>query len=490
MRSILNKYSEIRNIKSNIKKYKYEFENHRIYTNISRCEKVGTILLILNTILLIMDLIVYKPMRAKTSSYIFLFYSHITVIILILLWFILLKMHKKYKKTLSLRVYYILLINISLYWCMFMALNNLSIGGQISAYLICILCISALLYISPLEAFVTYFISMLIFSLGIFHIVHDIRSLFSNMVNVVIVALFAYIASNINFKHFSQDFINNKNNLESKKKLEETNRKLKEYEKLRTDFFANISHELRTPLNVIYCAEQIMEENVEKSNFYDNTLNKYLDMIKQNSYRLIRIIENLIDITKIDALNFDVNFENYDIIRIIEDITMSVADFIKDRGIAIIFDTEIEEKIIACDLNLIERIILNLLSNSVKFTEKGGSIFVKIHLEDNKVCISVKDTGIGIPDCMQELIFDRFIQVDKSISKSCEGSGIGLAIAKSLVEMQGGSISVKSVLGKGSEFTISLLDISINDDTKNKCANQLERNYMKKVRIEFSDIYE
>jgi Signal transduction histidine kinase len=461
---------------------------HRIYTNISRCEKIGAILLSLNMILVIMDLVVYKPMRAKTSSYVYLFYSHISVIIGILLWFILLKIHKKYKQGLSLRVLYILLVNISLYWCMFMSLNNLYIGGQISAYLICILGVSALLYISPLEAFITYFISMFIFSVSVFFIVSDIKWLLSNMVNVVTVAIFAYTVTNINFKHFSKDFINNKDILESKKKLQETNKKLKEYEKLRTDFFANISHELRTPLNVIYCAEQMIEENIQKSNTFG--LNKYLDMIKQNSYRLMRLIGNLIDITKIDTSNFDVNFANFDIIRMVEDITMSVAEFTKDKGMDIIFDTELEEKIIACDPNLIERIILNLLSNSVKFTEKGGSIFVKIYMEGNRVCISVRDTGIGIPDFMQELIFDRFIQVDKSISKSCEGSGIGLAIVKSLVEMQGGSIYVNSVLGEGSEFVISLLDVSINNYDKVGSLNKLERNYMKKVRIEFSDIYE
>jgi len=276
---------------------------------------------------------------------------------------------------------------------------------------------------------------------------------------------------------------------------EEKNRILSEtmeYDKLRTDFFANISHELRTPLNVIFSAEQMLDlllskEPIKNSNF---KMSKYIKTIKQNCYRLIRLISNLIDITKMDAGYFEVNLQNEDIVKIIEDITLSVAEYIENKNINLIFDTEFEEKIIACDLEKMERIMLNLLSNAVKFTPENGDIFVNIYKSEGDVCISVKDTGIGIPEPLQDAIFDRFVQADKSTSRNREGSGIGLSLVKSLVSMQGGRISLSSKYGKGSEFILQLpiktIDIEEKYDINNNCINN---EFVEKINIEFSDIY-
>jgi signal transduction histidine kinase len=134
--------------------------------------------------------------------------------------------------------------------------------------------------------------------------------------------------------------------------------------------------------------------------------------------------------------------------------------------------------------------MLNLLSNSVKFTEKGGNILVSIHLEDNYVCISVKDNGIGIPDDMQELIFDRFIQVDDVITKNTEGSGIGLSLVKSLVEMHCGKIYLNSQENKGSEFVICIPDILNKDNGEKRNIANLDDNRIERINIEFSDIYD
>jgi len=142
-------------------------------------------------------------------------------------------------------------------------------------------------------------------------------------------------------------------------------------------------------------------------------------------------------------------------------------------------------------LKFIERIILNLLSNAIKFTPDNGSIFVNIYFHEHEVLISIKDTGIGIDNAMQNLIFDRFIQVDKSISRINEGSGIGLSLVKSLVEMHNGKISVLSDLGQGSEFIIALPNIQIKDSV-NKIeifnVNDSKKN-IEMINLEFSDIY-
>ncbi len=155
-----------------------------------------------------------------------------------------------------------------------------------------------------------------------------------------------------------------------------------------------------------------------------------------------------------------------------------------------IFDTDVEEKTIACDPDKIERIILNLLSNAVKFTKAEGQIAVNIYDRDDKALVTVKDTGIGIPEDKLETIFERFRQVDKSLTRSHEGSGIGLSLVKSLVEMHRGKISVRSELGKGSEFIVELPSAVLTDENSYGKANDFaKRDNHEKVCIEFSDIY-
>lgn len=274
----------------------------------------------------------------------------------------------------------------------------------------------------------------------------------------------------------------------SKKLLNE----MVEYENLRTDFFANISHELRTPLNVILSALQYIEFMFKTDNNYKNNaiLKKYSDIMKQNSYRLVRILNNLIDITKLDSGYFKLDPNNYNIVEIIEEICLSVAPYIESKNLSFLFDTEIEEKIIACDADLIERIMFNLLSNSIKFTNSGGQVTVNIYDKIDTIQICVKDTGIGIPKDKLSLIFERFVQVDKSLSRKREGSGIGLSLVKSLTELHGGQIQLKSEVGKGSEFIISLpvktlpnKEIKIYSELVNQECNT------EKMNIEFSDIY-
>jgi signal transduction histidine kinase len=143
----------------------------------------------------------------------------------------------------------------------------------------------------------------------------------------------------------------------------------------------------------------------------------------------------------------------------------------------------------ACDYDKIERVILNLLSNAVKFTEKGGRISISLYSKNNCAYISVKDTGIGIPDEMKEVIFQRFRQVDKSFTRKCEGSGIGLSLAKSLVEMHHGSIKVKSKYGKGSEFIVKLPLILLDDNEIAAAVEDTASVCIDRTKIEFSDIY-
>lgn len=284
----------------------------------------------------------------------------------------------------------------------------------------------------------------------------------------------------------------------SRKEAEESQRKSKEklqeaisLDQLKADFFSNLSHELRTPLNVIMSTLQLLESQRKAIGDKDvaDKQEKYFNIMKQNCYRQLRLVNNMIDSTKIDSGFFEICKQNHNIVEIVENITLSVADYIENKGIELVFDTDVEEKITACDLDGIERIILNLLSNAIKFTDQGGIINVGIKDKGETIEISVKDSGIGIPEDKQKIIFDRFRQVDKSLTRNHEGSGIGLSLVKSLVVMHEGKISVQSEYGKGTEFLIEIPVKTVTEENTAIKAEIKQEGNVEKINIEFADIY-
>lgn len=267
--------------------------------------------------------------------------------------------------------------------------------------------------------------------------------------------------------------------------LKEENEKMKVYQQLKTDFFANLSHELKTPLNIFYSIIQILDLNLEKKEDNDFKLayKKHSDGLKINFYRMLRMITNLIDLTKFDSNYKDAKFNNYDIVRLCEDVTLSVVTYAQQKNIEIIFDTYEEEHIIRCDAEHMERIMLNLLSNAIKYTPSGGEIFVNLSFDDNYVNITVKDNGIGIPKEKLDSIFEKFVRVDKTIKRENEGSGIGLNIVKSLVDLLEGNIHIKSSENIGSEFTIEIPNIKLEEGLADYDVDK------ERITLELSDVY-
>lgn len=283
----------------------------------------------------------------------------------------------------------------------------------------------------------------------------------------------------------------------NEQRKQEKERKLLEeavqIESLKNEFFANISHEFRTPLNIILGTMQLMKRNIEKNKIaWDDSLKleSHIDYIKQNSYRLLRLVNNLIDITSLDSGYYKLQLGNYNIVDIIENITLSVAQYIKDKGLNLIFDTNCEEKIISCDPDKIERIMLNLLSNAIKYSKENGDIYVELYVDDEKVRVLVKDNGLGISPDKVNVIFDRFKRIDTRLNRKCEGSGIGLSLVKSLVELHHGNIYVESELGVGSEFIFELPVNIIGEHSSIILEKEISKNsQIEKCNIEFSDIY-
>ncbi|MDF2673445.1 MAG: ATPase, histidine kinase, gyrase and HSP90-like domain protein, partial [Clostridiales bacterium] len=356
-----------------------EFQNSRNELNIKRCKTVSYFLLPLNIALILVDIFLYKPLRVYTPAYTYLFYSHVVITLLIILWLLILEIIMPKTKNPKYTVMCHILVTIVIYWGVFMAINDMKISKHILAYIVCVLALSIFIYLSPVEGFMQYFVSLLVLFIGLFLYAKDNKILYNNIVNGIIAILCSYVALKINYSALKRDFLSKKIILRSKMEIERSHLKLEEYEKLRTDFFANISHELRTPLNIIYGSQQMIENILSGKNKNSGNIDNYLNMIKQNSFRLTKLISNLIDMTKIDSTVYEIRPMNCDIIELVESISMSVAGYIESRNISLIFDTEVEEKVISCDPEKIERIMLNLLSNAIKFTDINGSIFVNIY---------------------------------------------------------------------------------------------------------------
>ncbi|MBE6049991.1 MAG: HAMP domain-containing histidine kinase [Clostridium sp.] len=266
-------------------------------------------------------------------------------------------------------------------------------------------------------------------------------------------------------------------------------RKYSEYKKneeLKNKFYSNISHELRTPINLIYSALQLSEMTIENSKF--ENLNNYNKAIKHNCLRLIRTISNFIDTNKISEGYLKANIKVHNIVPVIENITLACYKYIKKIDCDLIFDSVEEEIYVKCDKEMIERVVLNILSNSVKFGSDGEKILVNIYDNLNNVVIKIRNDGCKINDDIKKHIFDKFTIINKSFDRTTEGSGLGLYLTKELLLLQGGRIDLKSDDKFGTEFSITLpryYPDSYEDEELEDAMHPLEE----KVDIEFSDIY-
>lgn len=276
------------------------------------------------------------------------------------------------------------------------------------------------------------------------------------------------------------------------------NRRVEEaidFEHIKSSFIANISHEFKTPINIILSTVQLLIA-IEKGDFNRITKDRYieyLNMLKQNSYRLLRLVNNVIDTAKIENNFYKLNLGNYNIIKLIEDITMSTSSYVSENNRNIIFDTDEEEVILACDPDKIERVILNLLSNAIKFSELGSNINVDVStdFDRNIVYVSVKNTGELISEEYANKIFGQFMQGENLFIRRTEGSGIGLYLAKYFIKMHNGDIWLNLDNKECTEFTFSIPIEKVHDkENFNEDIYIInESKIIEQCNIEFSDIY-
>jgi PAS domain S-box-containing protein len=236
------------------------------------------------------------------------------------------------------------------------------------------------------------------------------------------------------------------------KNLQDANQRLREVDGMKTEFLANISHELRTPLSVIIAYTEAMRDGMVG----DADRKHFLDVIAENGQSLLRLINDLLDLSKLEVSGTMLSFSLSHIHDVIRVLWPKVSAAAEQKGITASFKPGYEIPVVYIDNKRIGQVVISLVQNAVKFTESGGSVVVSTRRSEAGVVVQVTDTGRGIPDEQIASVFDTFRQVDGSSTRRVGGLGIGLAIAKHIVELHGGKIWVESKTGTGSTFAFMI----------------------------------
>ncbi|MCA9772681.1 MAG: response regulator, partial [Myxococcales bacterium] len=238
-------------------------------------------------------------------------------------------------------------------------------------------------------------------------------------------------------------------------KLEIAHEQLKEIDIAKSLFFANLSHELRTPITLSLAPVESML--AEKLGSLAGRQREYLGIVHKNMLRLLNLISNLLDFSKVEAGRMKLTLAETDVGELTRELVEHSMALAAARGIAVRMQIAKDLPPIFVDREKYERVLINLLSNALKFTPRGGEVFVRVFEEERHVVLSVRDTGVGIPPNYVDRVFERFAQVEGTTKREYEGTGIGLSLARELVKLHGGTISVESEVGEGSNFTVRLL---------------------------------
>ncbi|MBN1609226.1 MAG: response regulator [Polyangiaceae bacterium] len=236
--------------------------------------------------------------------------------------------------------------------------------------------------------------------------------------------------------------------------LETSYKKLQELDRIKSQFFSNITHELRTPLTMILAPlEGLLEGEIGNLRLRQK---EYLRPIQRNALKLLKLINDLLDLAKVEENYLRLRVEPTDLVGLVTEIVEQARPLAARKGITLGFEVRRAEADLEVDLEKMERVLVNLVSNALKFTDAGGRVDLWIDANEAEARIGVCDTGVGIPADQLERVFERFSQADASTTRRFGGTGIGLTLAKEIVQLHGGRITVQSEEGRGSEFIVHL----------------------------------
>lgn len=283
----------------------------------------------------------------------------------------------------------------------------------------------------------------------------EFHILFGNVYFLFVTSVFviagSYFYEHLRFREFClRDEVER-----SRQLLESQNRQLSELDEAKTRFFANISHELRTPLTIMLGITERLKIILGRQPA-EPVVGEMTTMLEQNGLRLLKLIDDLLDLVRFDTGHGDVKRLPTPIAAHFDGLLRSLRHLAEQDRVALFWECDSERENILLDRDKFDKILLNLVINAIKFTPSGGTIEVKLSVADNLLRLSVEDSGVGIPPEVLPRIFERFWQVDTSSTRKFQGAGIGLALVRSLTEAMAGKVNVTSQVNEGTTFTVEL----------------------------------
>ena len=277
-----------------------------------------------------------------------------------------------------------------------------------------------------------------------------INNLYFITLTGIIVVTGSYVHTRLRFREFALRYELDR----SSRMLEESNRKLIELDQLKSRFFANISHELRTPLTLLLAPLEALIQQTGTA--ASRELRDTLATMRANGMRLLKLINDLLDAVRIESGKMEVKREPLALPDFLRGLASAVSGVATEKGLNLTVNVAEEIGAVLADREKLEKILLNLVFNAIKFTPAGGRVEMRAEREQDDLLLAVRDTGMGIPEEQLPFIFDRFWQADSSSQRKYQGVGIGLSLVKDLAEIQGGTVAVESRVGIGTTFTLRL----------------------------------
>ncbi len=281
------------------------------------------------------------------------------------------------------------------------------------------------------------------------------RMLYNNSYFLFVTSVFVIVGSYFYERLRLNEFTLRREVEKSRETLRTQFQRLGELDEAKTRFFANISHELRTPLTIMLGITEKLRVGSDMIPGSGKDGSEMVALLEQNGLRLMKLIDDLLDLVRFDTGHADLNFQPTAVEHHFEGIMRSLRHVAEQDGVALLWTCESDHRDLLIDRDKLDKIILNLTINAIKFTPSGGNIDVDLMVRQDRLTLSIKDTGVGIPQENLDRVFDRFWQVDTSSTRKFQGTGIGLALVRSVVESLEGRISVVSTVGRGTHFTVT-----------------------------------
>jgi signal transduction histidine kinase len=350
--------------------------------------------------------------------------------------------------------------------------------GPLSPYyaglILILLAVNAVVHWSAIESFIAIAVLLLLYLIAClpWNLDDAPRIFFNNIYFLVLTSIIVMVGNHIydqlHFREFALRFELDQN----RKKLEETNQKLVELDQIKSRFFANISHELRTPLTLLLAPLQSLIQ--QRGSSFDPEIRELLIIMQSNGLRLLKLINDLLDLVRLESGRMEVKLEPVAMEPFLRGLSTAIRTAAEDRGVRLETSVDMALGTAIADTDKLEKVLLNLLFNALKFTPAGGVVRLDATRSNGDMVLAVSDTGVGISDEKMAYVFDRFWQGDTSSQRRYQGVGIGLALVKELVDVQGGRVGVSSQVGRGSVFTV-FLPYREADRTISTLSSRLER---------------